>query len=198
MKNSKKIIAFTIVVLFICVIMYVIYNKKYEFFDSQPSPSPSPNETSNPNPTQTIKAMIVPTKTPEIPVGFSQDSENSLQHELVDNIKSNLYDVQNTINPTMTATMTPIPPVIFNDIKKSSTSNDMVDKTIQSALLPAPTPFPTLTTMTNIPTSVPTNNFSMPFDTSLHTSQYTAMDHNQGYRFGVTQKNFGLDASGDL
>jgi hypothetical protein len=204
MKNLKNPIALAIVVIFICIIMYVIYNKKYEFFDSKLTPTPVstdiPQQTTNPTtiptniPQQTTNPTMEPKKTPEIPIGFSQDSLGFNDYESIDSINSNLYDVQHTINPTMTSTMTTLPPVIFNDIKPSPNP----DKTIQSALLPAQTPFPTLSTITNIPTNVPTNNFSMPFDTSLHTSEYNGMDKNQGYLFGVTQKNFGLHVSGDL
>ena len=61
--------------------------------------------------------------------------------------------------------------------------------TIDTALLPTGTPTPTLSS-TQIATAVPTNNFSMPFDTSKHTVNYSGMDQNPGYLFGVTNQTF--------
>ncbi len=191
------------------VIIYLVY-KNYNYHTNQNKLESFIDLT--PNPTPTIVSEFVkhpPQNTPSVDtkkdlIKIDDDNITGLDrlsdsHVSINDINvDNEYDVKNTINPMMTSTMTTLPPVVFNDNQVTpSPSINPLGRTIETALLPSGTPIPTLNS-NGIPTSVPTNNFSMPFDTSKITSNYSGMDLNQGPFFGVTQQNFNLNSSGDL
>jgi hypothetical protein len=211
---NKNIYKISIILFLLGIIIYLVFNHYHKsqeqtelFIDIAPNPTSNVvSEFVQNSPKNT--PIVIPTPTPYKNQDLLGDQTESVMgvdslsdlHSYVNDLTVNEYDVKNTLNPMMTSTMTTLPPVIFNvnDVKNTtSPTNNNLDETITKALLPSETPMPTLHS-TEMPTSVPTNNFSMPFDTSKITSNYSGMDRNQGPFFGVTQQNFNLNASGDL
>jgi hypothetical protein len=210
-KNIYKI---SIILFLLGIIMYLVFNHYHKsqeqtelFIDVTPNPTSNVvSEFVKRSPKNTH--IVMPTPTPYTNQDLLEKQTESVTgvdslsdlHSSVNDLTVNEYDVKNTLNPMMTSTMTTLSPVIFNIndvINTTSPTNNSLDETIATALLPSGTPMPTIHS-NEMPTSVPTNNFSMPFDTSKITSNYSGMDLNQGPFFGVTQQNFNLNASGDL
>ncbi len=211
---NKNIYKISIILFLLGIIIYLVFN---HYHKSQEQTELFIDVT--PNPTSTVVSEFVKRSSKNTPIVMStpapytnqdlleKQSESvtgvdslSDSHSSINDLTVNEYDVKNTLNPMMTSTMTTLPPVIFNvnDVKNTtSPTNNNLEETVTTALLPSGTPIPTLHS-TEMPTSVPTTNFSMPFDTSKITSNYSGMDLNQGPFFGVTQQNFNLNASGDL
>ena len=177
------------IICLIIIILYLVYknyNEKRELFEPV-TPQPTQQGKDHDNLELHVQPTIQPTTQPTLLGDISGLDTMSSKYEMLENrTVSNKYDVQNTINPMDTYTMTTIPPVIFNNSTPTPINHQ---NTIDTALLPLGTPVPTLSTK-EIPTAVPTNNFSMPFDTSKHTINYSGMDQNPGYLFGITQQTF--------